>query len=122
MNSPRSMDKLRVTGLALSALIGVHAWERRVRQPILVDLEFDTDAPRAAAYDDLAQAHDYGAVARRVTELVGRSEFNLIETLAERIAQCVLAEFGVARIKVVVHKPNAVPTALDTSIEIERKS
>ena len=114
------MDKLRITGLTASAVIGVHAWERRVRQPLRIDLEFDNDAARAAETDDLAQAHDYAAIARRVTELVGRSEFKLIETLAECIVQCVLDEFAVARIKVVVHKPSAVPTALDTSIEIER--
>ena len=114
------MDKLRINGLVVSALIGVHAWERCVRQPIRIDLEFDTDASRAAATDDLDQAHDYGAIARRVTELVGRSEWKLIETLAERIARCVLDEFHVVRVKVVVHKPNAVPAALDTSVEIER--
>jgi len=114
------MDKLRITGLALTALIGVHAWERRVRQPIRVDLEFDTDATRAAAADDIAQARDYGAVARRVAELVGVSECKLIETLAERIARCVLDEFDAARVKVVVHKTDAIPAALDTSIEIER--
>jgi len=114
------MDKLRITGLAVSALIGVHAWERRVRQPVRIDIEFDTDAARSAATDDLARAHDYGAIARRITELVGSSEYGLIETLAERIARCILDEFRVARVAVVVHKPNAVPTALDTSIEIER--
>lgn len=114
------MDRLRVTGLTLSALIGERAWERRIRQTIRIDLEFDVDAARAAATDDLAQALDYGVVARRVTELVGGSEFKLIETLAERIAKCILDEFHVPRIKVVVHKPNAVPTAHDTSIEIER--
>jgi len=114
------MDKLRIIGLAVSALIGVHAWERRVRQPVRIDIEFDTDAAHAAAIDDLDQAHDYGAIARRVTELVGRSDYKLIETLAERIARCVLDEFHLMRVRVVVHKPNAVPTALDTSIEIER--
>jgi dihydroneopterin aldolase len=114
------MDKLRVTGLAMTALIGVRAWERRVRQPIQVDLEFDTDAARAAAVDDIAQARDYSAVARRVTDLVERSQFNLIESLAEHIARRVLEEFDTPRVKVVVHKPTAIPAALDTSIEIER--
>src|SRR5262245_19527984 len=70
INSLRSMDKLRITGLTLSALIGERAWERHVRQTIRIDLEFDTDASRAAATDDLAQAIDYGSVARRVADLV----------------------------------------------------
>jgi dihydroneopterin aldolase len=114
------MDKVRVAGLALSALIGVDAWERHVRQTVRIDIEFDVDASTAAATDDLADAVDYGAVARRITDLVENSGFRLIETLAERIAECVLAEFRVPRVKVVLHKPNAVPNAHDTSLEIER--
>ena len=56
-----SMDKLRVTGLEVSALIGIHAWERQVRQRLSIDLELDTDAARIAASDDIAAAFDYGS-------------------------------------------------------------
>lgn len=114
------MDKLRVTGLEVSALIGVHEWERDVRQRLLIDLEFDTDAQRIAATDNLDAALDYGVIARRVNDIVADSRCRLIESLADQIAQRLLAEFSMDRLTVVVHKPTAVPNARDTSIEITR--
>jgi dihydroneopterin aldolase len=113
-------DTLRITGLAVAAYIGVHDWERAVRQPLFVDLEFPTDATAAAKTDDLRDALDYGAVARRVNEIVGASRCGLIETLAELIAERLLAEYSIERVTIVVHKPSAVAGARDTSIEIER--
>lgn len=114
------MDKLRIIGLAVSARIGIHAWEQQVRQRLSIDLELETDAARTAASDDIADALDYGIISRDVADYVSTSECRLIETLAERIAQRVLAGFPVAKLRVRVHKPGAVPGARDTSIEIER--
>jgi 7,8-dihydroneopterin aldolase/epimerase/oxygenase len=114
------MDKLRVTGLALTASIGVRDWETRVRQRVLVDLEWDTDAQRAAQRDDLDDADDYSSVVRCVTDLVDARRFNLIESLAHAIAEQVLAQTRIGRIVVTLHKPSAVPGARDTSITIER--
>jgi dihydroneopterin aldolase len=118
MHAP--MDKLRIVGLEVSARIGIHAWEQQVLQRLSIDLELDTDAARTAASDDIADALDYGVIARAVIDFVSTSECRLIETLAERIAQRVLEGFPVTRLKVCVHKPGAVPGARDTSIEIER--
>ena len=113
-------DTLRITGLEVSAYIGVHDWERTVRQQLFIDLELPTNATAAATTDDLRDALDYGAVARRVVELVGASRCGLIETLAELIAGRLLSEYSIGRVSVVVHKPSAVAGARDTSIEIER--
>jgi dihydroneopterin aldolase len=114
------MDKLRIDGLTLAASIGVRDWERQVRQRIVVDLAWDTDAGRAARRDDLADADDYSGVVRCVTELVGARHFNLIESLAEAIAKAVLERTSIARLTVTLHKPAALPTARDTSVTIER--
>jgi 7,8-dihydroneopterin aldolase/epimerase/oxygenase len=114
------MDTLRITGLEVSARIGVRDWERAVRQQLFIDLEIPTSAATAATNDDLRDALDYGAVARRVREIVSESRCGLIETLAELIATHILSECSVGRVTVVVHKPSAIPGARDTSIEIER--
>lgn len=114
------MDKLQITGLRVSAVIGVHAWERQLRQPLLIDLSLEMDATAAAASDQIDDALDYGAVARRVTELIEASSFQLIETLAESIASTVLDEFAPASITVKIDKPGAVPRAQGVSIEIKR--
>ena len=114
------MDKLRITGIQASGVIGIRPWERLIRQPLRVDLEFNVDARITAAADEITKALDYGVVARRVVDVVARSEFRLIETLAEHIAARLIDEFSVDNVKVIVHKPGAVPFANDTSIEIER--
>ena len=114
------MDKLRITGLEVSTKIGIRAWEQQVLQRLSIDLELEIDASRAARSDAIADAVDYGVIARDVADFVRASTFRLIETLAERIAQRVLDSFPVSRLKVCVHKPGAVPGARDTSIEIER--
>jgi len=114
------MDKLRVTGLELSASVGVHDWETRVRQRIFVDLEWDTDAVHAARHDEIADADDYSRVARCISELVGERHFNLIESLAQAIAATVFEQTSIRRITVTVHKPAAVARARDTAITIER--
>jgi dihydroneopterin aldolase len=114
------MDKLQITGLRVSAVIGVRAWERQLRQPLLIDLCLAIDATAAAATDQIDDALDYGAVARRVTELTETGNFRLIETLAEAIASTLLDEFAPASVTIRVHKPGAVPQAQGVSIEIER--
>jgi dihydroneopterin aldolase len=114
------MDRLRIDGLELSASIGVRDWERQVRQRIVVDLEWHTDAARAARRDDLADADDYSRVVRCVTELAGERHFNLIESMAEAIANTILERTSIARLAVTLHKPAAIPTAEDTSVTIER--
>jgi dihydroneopterin aldolase len=114
------MDTLRITGLEVSAHIGVHDWERAVRQQLFIDLKLPVDAAAAAGKDDLRNALDYGTVARRVREIVAGSNCQLIESLAELIAERLLGEYPIERATIVVHKPAAVPGARDTSIEIER--
>jgi dihydroneopterin aldolase len=91
-----------------------------LRQPLRIDLSLAIDATSAAASDAIDDALDYGAVARRVTELTEASSFQLIESLAESIAATVLNEFAPASVTVKVAKPGAVPQAQGVSIEIER--
>jgi dihydroneopterin aldolase len=116
----RLVDKLQITGLRVSTVIGVRGWERQLRQPLMIDLGFSIDASAATTSDAIDDALDYGAVARRVTELTEASSFQLIESLAESIATMVLAEFAPASVTVKVAKPGAVPQAQGVSIEIER--
>lgn len=114
------MDTVRIKGLKVEGIVGVHDWERRVPRPIVIDLELSTDAARAAKSDALKDALDYAAVAKVASEFVGASQYQLVETLAERLADKLRAQFGVAWVKLEVHKPGAVPGAQDVSVAIER--
>lgn len=115
-----SMDSIRIKGLKLEAICGVHDWERQLPRTVVVDLELATDAAAAARQDRLADALDYAAVAQAVTTLVGASRAQLIETLAEQLATKLREEFRLRWLRVEVHKPGAVPGAADVSVVVER--
>ena len=101
-------------------MIGVHDWERRIRQPVVIGLEMGADVARAAASDEVADTLDYDAVSKRIREFVGGSSFLLVETLAERVASLVLDEFPVPWVRVKLDKTGAVHDARGVGVVIER--
>ncbi|ARZ65750.1 dihydroneopterin aldolase [Streptomyces sp. HU2014] len=115
-----STDTVFIRGLEIPALIGVDAWERQVRQIVVINLELTTDITPAAARDDLRDALDYSAVVRRLKEFVGASTFQLVETLAERTARTVLDEFPVRRLRLELVKPRPNSGGHTVGIIIER--
>jgi 7,8-dihydroneopterin aldolase/epimerase/oxygenase len=115
------MDTLHIHDLKLPTCIGVHAWERQVQQTVLLTLELGIDVARAAATDDLADALNYDALCQRLITFSAESEFQLIETLAERLAMLCHTEFGVTFVKLTLHKPHAITRARMVGVSIERK-
>ncbi|MEJ2567166.1 MAG: dihydroneopterin aldolase [Gammaproteobacteria bacterium] len=87
---------------------------------VILDLELAADVRRAAASDDLADTLNYKALAKRLFDFVGRSEFQLVETLAERVAELVIEEFAVPWLRLRVNKQGAVRGARDVGVIIER--
>jgi dihydroneopterin aldolase len=114
------MDIIYLHDLRIETVIGVFDWERRIRQTVILDLEMAADIRRAAASDDLADTLNYKAVAKRLLDFVGHSEFQLVETLAERVAELVLTEFAVPWLRLRVNKQGAVRGARDVGVIIER--
>jgi dihydroneopterin aldolase len=114
------MDKIFLDELKIDTIIGIWDWERKVRQTVIVDLEMSADIAKAAASDSVEDTLNYKSVAKRVQQFVGDSSFQLVETLAERIAGIIREEFDVAWVKVRVHKPGAIRGSKDVGIEIER--
>ena len=114
------MDKIFLDELKIDTIIGIWDWERQIRQTVVIDLEMSADIARAAATDDVADTLNYKAVAKRLQEFVGESSFQLVETLAERIAGLIRDEFDVAWVRVKVHKPGAIRGSRDVGVEIER--
>ena len=80
------MDKIYIRDLRIPTIIGIYDWERQVRQTVSLDLEMATDIRKAASSDSIEDTLNYKAVAKRLIAFVGESEFQLVETLAERIA------------------------------------
>ena len=100
-------DELSVTGIECFAHHGVFDHERRDGQVFRIDLTLGVDTRPAAATDDLAETVDYGGLVDRVVAAVERDPVDLIETLAQRIADVVLLEGRVEWARVTVHKPDA---------------
>jgi dihydroneopterin aldolase len=116
------MDIIFLSGLTTECIIGIWDWERRVKQKIVLDLEMGADIRRAAATDHIDATLDYKRVAKRLLQFIGDSRFQLVETLAERIAELVITEFGVPWVRVRLNKQGAIRGSRDVGILIERNS
>ena len=114
------MDTVFINDLRIETIIGIYDWERKVRQTISLDLEMGADIRQAAASDAIDDTLNYKAVAKRLIAFVEASEYQLVETLAEKIAAIVLDEFSVPWLKLTVHKPGAVRGSRDVGVIIER--
>ena len=116
-----SEDRIYIRRLAVETVIGVRAWEREVRQPLLLDLELGIDARHAGRTDALEDTCDYGDAARLVTEFVEQSEFLLLERLAQAVADLLLQTLATTWVRVRVAKPGAVANAEEAGVFIERR-
>jgi len=114
------MDKVFIEGLEIEALIGIYDWERRVRQPLVFDLEMAFDNRKPASSDAIEDTLNYKDISKRLIAFVSQSDFGLVETLAERCVEIVLKEFGVAHVRLKLSKPGAVRGAKAVGVIIER--
>lgn len=114
------MDIVYIRELRIETIIGIFDWERRIRQTVSIDLEMATDIRKAAASDRIQDALDYKAVSKRLIAFVEGSEFQLVETMAEKIAALVREEFHVPWLRLQLSKPGAVRGARDVGVIIER--
>jgi dihydroneopterin aldolase len=116
-------DRIVLSNLRFEATHGVHDWEKTTPQRFEVDVELELDLAPAGGSDDLALTADYGAVARLVASVLEGPSVDLIETLAERIAEGLLAQCRAAEAVVVrVRKPdvNLVVPLDHAAVEIRR--
>lgn len=116
------MDKIFLDDLRVETVIGIWEWERKIRQTVAIDLEMSTDIRKAAASDAVEDTLNYKSVAKRVQAFVSDSSFQLVETLAEKIAALILEEFAVDWVRVRVNKPGAIRGAKGVGVLIERGS
>ncbi len=114
------MDIIFLRDLRIDTIIGIYDWERRMKQTIILDLEMGTDIRKAANSDNIEDTLNYKAVAKRLMSYVGESEFELVETLAEKIAEIIMTEFKVPWLRLSLNKKGAVRGVRDVGVIIER--
>lgn len=113
------MDIIAINHLWLDACLGLLPWEKQVRQPICISLQLGCDAQAVAVADDLSLGVDYFAVSQWLKEQLV-AEVELLEVLAEKLAQGLLAWPGVQAVRLCIEKPWAVPGASSASLTIVR--
>ena len=118
----RSGDRLAVRGLSIHGHHGVFDFERREGQEFVIDLVLGLDTRVAARSDDLHETVDYGTLVDEVRSAVENAPVDLIETLAQRIADVCLRHARVEDVEVTVHKPHAPIQATfeDVALTINR--
>jgi len=114
------MDIVYIRDLKVDTVIGIFDWERKIRQTVSLDLEMATDIRAAAATDDISKTLDYKAVGKRLIQFIRAAEYELVETLIEKVAEIVLNEFSVPWVRVRLSKPGALRGSQDVGVIIER--
>lgn len=115
-------DKIFIESLEAKCRIGIFDWERKILQKIILDLEFPGNIRKAAKKDRIEDTVDYKSIAKYTLEFVSKSEFYLIETLAERLAQSLLKKYKLKHIRMRVSKPGALRHTKNVGVEILRRS
>jgi len=114
------MDIIFINDLKVETVIGIFDWEREIKQRVIFDIEMAGDCTRAATTDAVEDTLNYKAVSKRVIAFVESSEFQLVETLAERVAQLIRDEFDVPWVRLRANKRGALRGAVDVGVVIER--
>jgi dihydroneopterin aldolase len=116
------MDIIYLHGLKADANIGVWEWEKQITQQLSIDLDMGTDIRPAAASDLLEDTLNYKEVAKRIVGFIEANHFDLVETLAERIAAILRDEFEIPWCRVKLNKQGAINGGRDVGVIIERGS
>ena len=112
------MDLLTIQGLSVQTQIGVYAWEQQIKQQLLIDVSIPSDFSRCD--DDITKTLDYDALCKTITSFVESQSFQLIEYVANSVAQLIQQEFGVTTLTISVTKPHAVKNAGIIKISVTR--
>jgi len=117
----REMDKILIKDLRLRCIIGINEFERREKQDVTINVVMWSNLTEAAKTDDIRKSVDYKEVSKGIIKLVEGSQFCLVETLAEKIAESCLQHARVKKVRVTVEKPGALRFARNVGVSILRK-
>jgi dihydroneopterin aldolase len=115
-------DVILLEGVQIPAALGVTASERRMRRPVLLDIEIGVDLQAAGESDQIRHTLHYEEIFRVVEEIAGNRQHKLVEALGQRIADAILEKFAADWVRICVRKPKPIAGVLDTTgIRITRR-
>ncbi len=113
-------DIVYIRELEIETIIGIFDREREVKQIVSLDLDMAHDISKAGQADDIQYALNYKSISKRLIGFIEKSEFFLIEALAESVINIVMSEFSVPWVKLRISKPGALRGSKDVGVIIER--
>jgi dihydroneopterin aldolase len=115
-----ALDIVFIEDLRIETIIGIYDWERKVKQTISLDIEMAADNIKPAASENIDDALNYKAVAKRMISFTEESQFQLVETLAERLVEIIMNDFNVPWCRLKLSKLGAVTGSRSVGVIIER--
>ncbi len=116
------MDKIIITDLRATGIIGVKSPERDQPQTLLVNITLYTDLKPAGLTDKIEDTVSYSTVAKSVLARVAETQFYTLEALAEDLAAMLLGRFGVHAVSIRIEKPEFVANTSRVGVEIFREA
>ena len=116
------MNTLFLRDIQLQAIVGVYDWERLQPQSLLLDLDLTLPNKQAGLTDDLANAVNYADLVERLRAFAEKTERRLIEALAEDLAEFLLQEYAVEKVRLRLIKQGILPKVGEVGIEIVRQA
>ena len=113
--------RIFIRDLVLSCSIGVHDYEKLAPQRVRIYVDVTAREPGAALKDDIGRVVSYEDLVNGIRTIVSQGHINLIETLAERVADLCLSDQRVVTVRVRVEKPDVIVEAGGVGVEIERR-
>lgn len=114
------LDRIHIRELRIRCILGLRAWERRKKQEIAIDITLHADLRAACRTDDIAETVDYSTLKQRVIDMVEASRFQLVERLAQAVADLCLEEKCVRRVEVTIDKSGALRFARSVAVSLTR--
>jgi len=115
------MDRILISDLLVRCIIGVRDEERRDKQDVLINVALSVDLRKAGASDRLEDSVDYRALNKQILHMAESSQFKLVESLAQAVADICLGHPSVQEATVRIEKPGALRFARNVGIEIVRQ-
>ncbi|MFT7374352.1 MAG: dihydroneopterin aldolase [Oleiphilaceae bacterium] len=115
-----NLDTVLIESYGVDASIGVFDWEKEIQQRLVFDLKLFGDFSLACQSDDINHAVNYAAVCAEIDVIIGLKHYELLEALAEQVAQHLLNLFLVDSVALTIRKPGAVARAANVGVHITR--
>lgn len=114
------MNLIIIKQLSIETIIGLYDWERQQPQPLLFDLEIETDFSAVIASDNMQDGTDYALIAEQIQKICDRQQFRLLEPLANQIIDTLFDIYPINKIDITINKPNALSNAVAAGVRLVR--